>query len=75
MLCIMGLICGLCMSPFALVTSGLIKAEEIAGCKFLDMGWIQHVLSTRVPAVFLNGIDFLHELPDMIFKLFGSCIF
>jgi hypothetical protein len=58
------------MSPFALVTSGIVKAEELAGCNFLDLVWVAEVLPHRIVGLAESNLDFFQWLPSGIVGLF-----
>jgi len=49
-----------------LVTSGILKAEEIAGCKFLDLFWLVDILPQRAVGNFTAMIDTCLSIPTLL---------
>jgi len=50
----------------SLVTSGILKAEEIAGCKFLDLFWLVDILPQRAIGNFTAMIDSCLGIPTLL---------
>ena len=49
-----------------LVTSEILKAEEVAGCKFLDLFWLLDILPQRVIETFTARIDSCLDIPTLL---------